>query len=183
MIYSWTDPTMLGLVERVGPVQLAKRGPFVALVRAVASQQLSGAAAHSILRRLKLRVKLTPQVIANTPVTIFRGCGFSNAKAVYLREIGAFATSGGLRGLSKLSDDEVIDRLTGIKGVGRWTAEMLLIFALERSDVWPLGDGGVQQAAKRFYRVRTPKGLQRLGERFRPWRSHAAWYLWRGLEE
>ncbi len=173
---------MLGLVKCVGPVQLSKRSPFVALVRAVASQQLSGAAAHSILRRLRQRLKFTPQIIANTPVTVFRECGFSNAKAAYLREIGAFSSSGGLRGLSKLSDEDVIDRLTGIKGVGRWTAEMLLIFALERPDVWPIGDGGVQQAAKRFYRIRTPKGLVRLGERFRPWRSHAAWYLWRALD-
>ncbi|HSE66406.1 MAG TPA: hypothetical protein VLB12_05450, partial [Gemmatimonadales bacterium] len=80
-------------------------------------------------------------------------------------------------------DAEVVERLTSVKGIGAWTAEMFLIFSLNRPDVWPVGDGGIQRAALNLYRIRSPRSLQKLGERFRPVRTHAAWYLWRSLDE
>ena len=111
-----------------------------------------------------------------------RAAGLSRAKTIYLRELARFALAGGLHDLDRLEDEVVVERLTRVKGVGRWTAEMFLMFSLGRPDVWPLGDGGVQRAARQLYRIRSPRRLAQLGERFRPFRSHAAWYLWRSID-
>ncbi|HKV75316.1 MAG TPA: hypothetical protein VJN95_12425, partial [Gemmatimonadales bacterium] len=109
--------------------------------------------------------------------------GLSRAKAQAVRDLARFTEAGGLRGLSRLSDEAVVERLIRVKGIGTWTVDMFLMFSLGRQDVWPIGDGGVQRAAANLYGARTRPALLKLGERFRPFRSHAAWYLWRSLEE
>jgi len=175
-------PIMAGLVARHGPARLSRRQPFESLVGAIISQQISGKAADSIAANLRARVELTPAGLLAAHHRTLRAAGLSRAKALYLRELAAFARDGGLRGLQRLEDEVVIERLTAVKGIGRWTAEMFLMFSLARPDVWPVGDGGVQRAAQLLYRVRSPRRLQALGDRFRPWRSHAAWYFWRALD-
>jgi DNA-3-methyladenine glycosylase II len=172
---------MAGLVARHRPPGFERRRPFPSLVDAIVSQQISGKAADSIMNRLRSLVPIQPASLARADLRRLRRAGLSRAKAVYLRELARFAEDGGLRGLSRLADGVVVERLTSVKGVGVWTAEMFLIFSLGRPDVWPVGDGGVQRAAFNLYGVKTPQKLAALGERFRPFRTHAAWYLWRSL--
>lgn len=174
---------MADLVARHPPPQLEPEPAFPSLVDAIVSQQISGKAAESILRRLAETVAIRPAALAAADLRRLRRAGLSRAKAVYVRELARFARSGGLRGLSRLPDDAVVERLTSVKGIGVWTAEMFLIFSLNRPDVWPIGDGGIQRAAVRLYGARTPRRLQALGERFRPVRTQAAWYLWRSLSD
>lgn len=176
-------PIMADLVTRHRPPAYPAQPPFPALVDAIVSQQISGKAAASILARLAELVPLRPAPLARADLRRLRAAGLSRAKAMYVRELARFAAAGGLRGLDRLEDAAVIDRLVQVKGVGVWTAEMFLIFSLRRPDVWPVGDGGIQRAAERLYRVRARSRLVRLGERFRPVRTAAAWYLWRSLED
>jgi DNA-3-methyladenine glycosylase II len=174
-------PVMADLVVRYRPPAFPPQRPFPALVDAIVSQQISGKAAESILARLRTLVPIRPAPLAAADLRRLRRAGLSRAKAVYVRELARFAADGGLRGLSRLPDEAVVERLTSVKGVGVWTAEMFLIFSLGRPDVWPVGDGGVQRAAMNLYGVKSLKRLQTLGDRFRPYRTHAAWYLWRSL--
>lgn len=174
-------PVMAGLVEKHRPPLIEPQRPFPSLVDAIVSQQISGKAAESIMNRLRELVPITPATLASADLRRLRRAGLSRAKALYVRELARFAVAGGLRGLHRLPDEAVIERLTAVKGIGVWTAEMFLIFSLGRPDVWPVGDGGVQRAAFNLYGVRTPKKLAQLGERFRPVRTYAAWYLWRSL--
>jgi DNA-3-methyladenine glycosylase II len=174
-------PVMSGLVARYRAPAFPPRQPFPSLVDAIVSQQISGKAADSIMARLRTLVAIRPAELADAELRRLRRAGLSRAKATYVRELARFARDGGLRGLARLPDQAIVERLTTVKGVGVWTAEMFLIFSLGRPDVWPVGDGGVQRAALNLYGVKTPKRLAELGERFRPWRSHAAWYLWRSL--
>jgi DNA-3-methyladenine glycosylase II len=176
-------PIMADLVARHRPPLIQPQAPFPALVDAIVSQQISGKAAASIMARLAQLVPIRPAALAEADPRRLRAAGLSRAKAGYVRELARFARAGGLRGLSRLADQAVIERLVQVKGVGVWTAEMFLIFSLSRPDVWPVGDGGIQRAAERLYRVRARSRLQRLGERFRPVRTSAAWYLWRSLED
>jgi DNA-3-methyladenine glycosylase II len=172
---------MADLVARHRPPVFRGERPFPALVDAIVSQQISGKAAESIMSRLRDLVPIRPATLAVADLRRLRRAGLSRAKAVYVRELARFALTGGLRGLHRLTDEAVVERLTSVKGVGVWTAEMFLIFSLGRPDVWPVGDGGVQRAAMNLYGVRNLKRLARLGDRFRPYRTHAAWYLWRSL--
>jgi DNA-3-methyladenine glycosylase II len=174
---------MAALVARHIPPRFEVQRPFRSLVDAIVSQQISGRAAASIMHRLESRLPIQPSTLANADLRRLRRAGLSRAKARYVRTLGQFAVAGGLRGLRRMSDDAVIERLTAVKGIGVWTAEMFLIFSLHRPDVWPVGDGGIQRAALNLYGARTRKALERLGERFRPLRTHAAWYLWRSLED
>jgi DNA-3-methyladenine glycosylase II len=174
-------PVMADLVARHVPPAFPVQRPFPSLVDAIVSQQISGKAAASILARLETLVPIRPAALAEADLRRLRRAGLSRAKAVYVRELARFAREGGLRGLGRLPDEEIVARLTTVKGVGVWTAEMFLIFSLRRPDVWPVGDGGVQRAAVRLYGARTRKQMERLGERFRPFRTYAAWYLWRSL--
>ncbi|MEO8635354.1 MAG: DNA-3-methyladenine glycosylase 2 family protein [Gemmatimonadales bacterium] len=173
---------MSGLVLRHGPMTFERKSPFEALVGAIISQQISGKAAASIAARLRTRVTFDPAALARAHPMTLGAAGLSRAKATYLRELAQFALAGGLNALETEDDDAVVERLTSVKGIGRWTAEMFLMFSLGRPDVWPVGDGGVQRAALQLYRVRSPRRLAQLGERFRPFRSHAAWYLWRSID-
>lgn len=175
-------PIMAGLCARHGPVRLERRQPFESLVDAIVSQQISGKAADAILGRIRARIPMLPAALAAADPRRLRRAGLSRAKAVYVRELARFTDQGGLEGIEDLNDAEVVERLTSVKGIGVWTAEMFLIFSLNRLDVWPVGDGGLQRAARNLYRVRTPRSLLKLGDRFRPLRSHATWYLWRSLD-
>ena len=176
-------PVMADLVARHRPPLIEPRRPFPSLVDAIVSQQISGKAAASIMARLEGLVPLRPAALAEADPRRLRRAGLSRAKVRYVRELSRFALNGGLRGLDKLPDPAVVERLTAVKGVGIWTAEMFLIFSLNRADVWPVGDGGIQRAAINLYGIKTRKGLERLGERFRPVRTSAAWYLWRSLSD
>ena len=175
-------PIMAELVARHPGPRLEPRPPFSSLVDAIVAQQISGKAAASILARLRCTVPIRPAALAAADPRRLRRAGLSRAKARYLRELARFTVHGGLRGIHRLDDGAIVERLTMVNGIGVWTAEMFLIFCLNRPDVWPVGDGGIQRAAANLYGVRTRKGLERLGERFRPLRTHAAWYCWRSLE-
>ena len=191
------DPLLRRLIRRHGPCTLApvwRRAPFEALVRAIIYQQLHGRAAATILQRL---IDLFPEAKFPTPQHLLgasdeqlRGVGLSRQKTGYLRDL-AEKTGAGLvplrrAGLAKASDEEIIARLTQVKGIGRWTVEMLLIFSFGRLDVWPVDDYGVRKgyskADGRETQV-TPGELRLLGEAWTPWRSVAAWYFWREAED
>jgi DNA-3-methyladenine glycosylase II len=189
------DPVMGRVIARHGPCALVPRklSPYESLLRAIAHQQLHGRAAESILARF---VALSgngrfpsPETVLALRTTAMRRCGFSQAKARAIRDIARHAVSGVVptkRGCARLSDDELIERLTAIWGVGRWTVEMLLIFTLGRLDVLPVDDFGVREGYRLAYggrRQPTPKALRGFGERWAPYRSVAAWYLWRVANE
>ena len=182
---------MRALIRRHGPCDLAPRrgSPYEALSRAIAHQQLNGRAARTILGRFvglfpRERFPAPAAVLAARAATI-RRAGFSGAKVLALKDIARHAVAGVVptrRACRRLGDDELIERLIPIRGVGRWTVEMLLIFTLGRLDVLPVDDFGVREGFRRAYGRRarpTPRALRAWGERWKPYRSVAAWYLWR----
>ena len=175
------DPTMASLVERHGPAPVGERPLFAALVRAVVAQQVSAAAARSILARVEARFGVEPAPLARARADALRRCGLSGAKAATVRDLGRRALRGELDGLAGLDEGAARERLLAIRGVGPWTVQMVELFALGRADIWPVGDAGIQRAALALYGVPRDE-LEGLGERFRPYRSHAAWYLWRSLD-
>jgi DNA-3-methyladenine glycosylase II len=189
------DPVMKRLVKAHGPCGLTAdpATPFAALVRAITHQQLHGRAAETILGRLRARFPRkrlpTPVELLALPVEVLRADGFSGAKAAALHDLAAKAQEGVVptaRALASLSDDEIVERLTVVRGVGRWTVEMMLMFRLGRPDVWPTDDFGVRNGYAIAYGLRempSAKALMPLGEPFKPWRSAAAWYLWRAADQ
>ena len=192
---SAADPVMARLIREIGPCQLEPetwRSPFQSLVQAVAHQQLNGTAAETILTRFKKlfpgRKFPRPEDLATVTDEQIRACGFSFAKIRALRDIAEKTLSGVVptaRQIVKLSDDEIIKRLTEVRGVGRWTVEMLLIFQLGRTDVLPVDDFGVRNGFRIAYKKRTmpkPKALLAHGRRWRPHGTTAAWYLWRAAD-
>lgn len=186
------DPVLSQLIKRVGPCHMgARQRPdhLSALVAAVTSQQLSTKAAATIYGRLTElfpeRV-LTAEGIAALDDSSLRGAGLSTQKVSYLRDLSARLLDGRLRleRLSVLADEDVVTCLTTVKGFGRWTAEMFLMFRLSRPDVLPVGDLGIVKAVQRLYGLRKPpeaRRLQEIGQRWRPYRSVACWYLWQSL--
>jgi len=185
---------MAQLVDRFGAPNLKPRRlpPFQALAHAIIHQQLSGAAAGTILKRF---VALfdgdsfpPPHEVIRLDVDRLRTAGLSRPKAHYIRDLAQKAMDGvvpSLKECDSLSDAELLERLTSIKGVGRWTVEMLLIFNLGRPDVLPVHDLGVRRGFKVAYRKRnapTPEQLDRFGVRWSPYRSTAAWYLWQAAD-
>ena len=166
--------------------------PFDALAESIAYQQLSGKAAATIFGRVRAlypkRKWLDPEQLLATPDETLRAAGLSRAKTAALKDLAAKTIDGTVpagRALIRMSDDEIITRLTAVRGIGRWTVEMLLLFDLGRPDVWPVDDYGVQKGfAKTFGRRKlpTPKQLMKFGEKWRPYRSMAAWYFWRALD-
>ncbi len=174
---------MSDLVTRHRAPVFRLRRAFPSLVESIVSQQISVKAADSIMARLRATVPIEPEALGQADPRRLRRAGLSRAKARYVRELSRFAVGGGLRGLGKLSDEAIIERLTTVKGIGVWTSEMFLMFSLGRPDVWPIGDGGIQRALIKLYRVKTPTQMMAIGEQFRPLRSHAAWYLWRSLSD
>ena len=191
---SKVDPVMRALIRRVGPCGLEVRNhsPFETLVRAIAHQQIHGRAAQAILGRFIAlfpgRRFPTPTDIAAVPARKMRRAGFSRGKIRAIKHIARRARAGFVptrAACHRLSDEEIIERLTELHGVGQWTVEMLLLFTLGRPDVLPVDDFGVREGFKVAYGRRkqpTPKQLRRYGERWRPYRSVAAWYLWRAVE-
>jgi DNA-3-methyladenine glycosylase II len=165
------------------------RDPFAALVSSIVHQQLSMKAAGTILSRLRAictEGRLTPKALSALPADRLRSAGLSRQKIRYLRDLSERFGSGRIRaaGLRRMDDERVIATVTQILGIGRWTAEMLLIFGLGRPDVWPIDDLGIRSAAKKAYRLRgdpSAARLARLAEPWRPYRSVASWYLWRSL--
>jgi DNA-3-methyladenine glycosylase II len=189
------DARLGKLIARVGPFSLtvaARFSPFEGLAHAIAHQQLTGKVALAILGRLTAafpgRRFPLPEDIAGADDALLRGVGFSGAKVAALKDLAAKVLDGTVpqaSALRKMSDEEIVERLTSVRGVGRWTAEMLLIFRLGRLDVLPVDDFGVRKGFSLVYRrepMATPRELAAFGERWRPYRSVASWYFWRALE-
>lgn len=191
-----TDPRFAALIARSNRYNLKPvtgLRPFDALAESIVYQQLSGKAAATIFSRVRAlypgKKHLDPRLVLATPDEKLRGAGLSRSKTAALKDLAAKTLDGTVpmpRALAKMSDEEIITRLIAVRGVGRWTAEMLLLFELARPDVWPVHDYGVRKGfAKTFGRRKlpTPKQLTKLGEKWRPYRSVAAWYFWRALDK
>jgi len=186
------DPVIRDLMRAHGPCGLADAqhtDPFTALAHAIVSQQLSTKAAATIAGRFDALLGGAPTPARMTGVSDpeLRGVGLSMQKIGYLRDLCARIGSGSLplAALDTLPDDDVIAMLTEVKGIGRWTAEMFLMFRLHRPDVLPVGDLGIVKAVQRAYGLRKapdPKRLTKIGEPWRPYRSVACWYLWASLD-
>jgi len=189
------DPVLAKLVTRVGPCPIKPRprtNPYESLVKAVTYQQLNGKAAETILNRFKAlfpgrRFPKADEVL-RVPDDRLRAAGLSRNKLAAIKDIAAKTLDGTVptnRTVKHMSDHELVERLTTIRGVGPWTVEMLLIFTLGRPDVLPATDYGVRQGFALTYRLKglpKPQEIMEHGELWRPWRSVAAWYLWRALE-
>jgi DNA-3-methyladenine glycosylase II len=185
------DPIIGALIKRHGKCGLADaqhEDAFVALVHAIVSQQLSTKAAATIARRFDALFDGTPNpaAVARVQDDQLRAVGLSTQKVRYIRDLCARIADGSLPvdSLNELSDEDVIQRLTNVKGIGRWTAEMFLMFRLHRPDVLPVGDLGIVKAVQRAYGLRKiprPERLTKIGEPWRPYRSVACWYLWASL--
>jgi len=182
-------------MKKVGPYALklrSRRSPFQALVQSVVYQQLNGRAAATILGRVKALYPKkrfpTPEDIVATPEERLRSAGLSRAKTAALKDIAAKTIAGVVptsRAIAKMSEAEILERLTPLRGVGPWTVEMLLIFTLGRTDVLPATDYGVRKGFALTYGLKelpTPKELLAHGEKWRPHRTTAAWFLWRALD-
>jgi DNA-3-methyladenine glycosylase II len=182
------DPVLGEIIEHVGPLRLVRRSErFHALARAIIFQQLAGRAALAIYGRFVEKIGdgrfPTPQMVIDATDEALRAAGISRGKAIYLRDLATHVKNGSLNfhRFSRMGDEEIITELTSVKGIGRWTAEMFLMFNLYRPDVLPVGDLGFRNAVEKAYAIRTPlaaKELALMGERWRPYRSAATWYFW-----
>lgn len=184
------DPVMAGLIERVGNGRMGMRPPtFETLARAIVFQQLNWKAATKIYERLVAAAggTVTPEAILILTTQRMRKCGLSRQKLSYIRDLAQKTRSGEVQfaSLPAQSDDEVIAHLTRVKGIGIWSAQMFLMFALKRRDVLPTTDYGILSAVRKAYgikRLPKPRTVTRLAEKWRPYRSVACWYLWRSLD-
>lgn len=186
------DPGLARLIDRAGPCRYRIRpaqNPFHSLAESIAYQQLHGKAAAAIFTRVRAiyapRRFPTPEMFLATPDDALRAAGLSRAKLAAMKDLAAKTADGTIPSLARLKqmdDEEIIERLTQVRGIGRWTAEMLLMFRLGRPDVLPVTDYGVRKGYSVAFRRKElpePKWLLARGERWRPYRSVAAWYLWR----
>jgi len=189
------DRTLARMMREIGPCRLeipARESPYQALFESIVYQQLTGRAAATIHARvLKLfgsKRCPKPAAVAETGIDRLRSAGLSRSKAEALRDLAAHALDGSIptrAKAEKLCDEEIIERMTVVRGVGRWTVEMFLIFSLGRPDVLPTGDYGIKKGFARTYGRRIlpkPKELEDHGERWRPYRTVASWYLWRATD-
>jgi DNA-3-methyladenine glycosylase II len=200
---SEADPVLGELIKRAGPFTLklkSQHSPFEALLESIIYQQLHGKAAAAILKRLITffgEFHPSPENLIEAPDDRLRGCGLSQAKMLALRDLAAKTLDGTVPTLTqirRLRDEEIIERLTQVRGIGPWTVEMLLIFRLGRSDVFPVTDYGVRKGFSLTFKrlpkrkpfdstmLAKPAEMLRRGERWRPWRSVASWYLWRACD-
>ncbi len=192
---SQADKTLARLIKKVGPCRLepqTKRAPFQALVRSVTFQQLNGKAAETILGRVlalyPARKFPSPEDLLATPDEKLRAAGLSRNKTAAVKDIAAKTIAGVVpdsRTIKKLSNEEILERLTSVRGVGPWTVEMLLMFTLGREDVFPVTDFGVRKGFALTYGLKelpSPKELLAHGEKWRPHRTTASWYLWRAVD-
>jgi DNA-3-methyladenine glycosylase II len=186
-----SDPVLAAIIQRVGPYRIQFREPeFGTLVRSIVYQQLSGKVASVILERLIAALpgrKLTPRAILKLTPEKMRSVGLSGAKTAYIRDLAERTKAGEVvfEDIHARTDEEVIEHLTQVKGIGVWTAHMFLIFALQRANVLPVGDLGVRAAIKRAYGLEElpkPKEVERIAAGWHPYCSVAAWYLWRSLD-
>jgi DNA-3-methyladenine glycosylase II len=183
------DPAFGPWVKHIGPPRLRRvtDAPFCYLARAIVYQQLAGNAAATIHGRFVEAVggTVTPAAVRRASDEALRGAGLSRGKLAAIRDLADKARLLQLHRLPELPDDDVVERLTTVRGIGPWTAHMYLIFALRRPDVWPVGDLGVRAGYARVHgleEVPTQKEMLGAGDAYRPWRSAAAWYCWRVLE-
>jgi DNA-3-methyladenine glycosylase II len=186
------DPVLRRLVEETGPPRMQVRTESLlgTLVRAIVYQQLAGAAAAAIHRRLieALEGDVTPEGLLALSDETLRAVGLSKAKVLSLRDLAAKVMDGTVvlepRKLRTLSNDDVVARLSSVRGIGKWTSEMFMIFQLRRLDVWPTGDLGIRKGFGLAWGIPTPtaKELEPLGDPYRPYRSVVAWYCWRAAE-
>jgi DNA-3-methyladenine glycosylase II len=190
---SRADPTLGSAIKILGPCTL-KRGrgsPYEALLSAIVHQQIHGNAAAAILGRFKALQGgryPTPQELLDVPEATLRACGLSASKQMAMRDVAAKAIDGTVadrRTLRRLTDEVIIERLVTVRGVGRWTAEMLLMFTLNRPDILPVDDFGVREGFKLLYGLQEqpkPRVLAEYGQRWAPYRTTASWYLWRYVD-
>jgi DNA-3-methyladenine glycosylase II len=187
------DPALGAVIDRVGPYKLVPRAEgthFDHVVRSIVGQQLSGRAAQTIYGRvlgLKKGGRPTPKDFLKFPDATLRAAGLSGRKVEYVKELARRTHDGSLPILKihEMDDDAVIETLVSVRGIGPWTAQMVLMFRLGRPDVFPELDLGVQKAVQKLRRMRklpTPKQMTRIGQTYSPYRTYAAWYLWRSLE-
>ena len=183
------DPVMAGLISQFPNAVLANRGdPFQTLARAIVGQQISVKAADSVWARFaEFAQRIAPEHIVTLEQAALAACGLSRRKAEYLHDLAGHFVDGRIQPAhwTALDDEAVITELIDVRGIGRWTAEMFLIFSLRRPDIWPVDDIGLQKAVALHYldgERPTPKGLRQHGERHAPWRTVATWYLWRSLD-
>jgi DNA-3-methyladenine glycosylase II len=182
------DSRMAAVIAAVGPCRIKYTDPeFGSLVRSIVYQQLSGRVASVIFARLTAEtgVPVRPSAILRLTPEQLRAIGLSRQKAAYITDLAARARSIQFPRLPRLSDQEIIARLTSVKGVGVWTAQMFLLFSLRRPDVLPTGDLGIRTAVRRAWGLDdlpTPRQVEEIGAPWHPWCSVASWYLWRSLE-
>jgi len=185
-----SDPVLAAIIERVGPCRMDYDVPeFENLARSIVYQQLNGRAAATIFSRLEALAgqPLTPKGILGVTEAQMRAVGLSKQKLSYIRDLAAKTANGTIKfaRLSEMSDEEVVEHLTQIKGIGTWTAHMFLMFALRRPDILPTGDYAIQVAFKKHYKKRKlpkPKDMEKIAKAWAPYRSVACWYLWQSLD-
>jgi len=194
---SKADPLLAALIEKAGPCKLERAGhfePFESLLSSIAHQQLTGKAAETILGRLKTKYGEgasgwpTPTRLLAARMPSIRACGFSGNKALAIKDLAAKTLDGTVptaKELHELEEEKIIERLTEVRGIGRWTVEMMLMFRLGRLDVLPVDDFGVRKGYSKLYGKKemvTPKELRVLAEGWKPYRSVGSWYMWRVLD-
>jgi 3-methyladenine DNA glycosylase/8-oxoguanine DNA glycosylase len=190
------DPKMAALIEQVGPCTMTIRHShsiFYTLLRAITYQQLAGAAAAKIFARVELCCapdgsQPVPEQVMSATDEALRAAGLSRNKMAAIRDLAAKTLDGTvpeLKAIRRMGDEEIIERITKVRGIGRWTVEMLLMFRLGRMDVLPVDDYGVRKGAQVTYRMRKlpdKKRLTKVAEKWRPWRSIGSWYMWRAVD-
>jgi len=180
------DPVMGAIIRAHPKVFMVRRGEaFMTLARAICGQQISVKAAQAVWNRLVTCCsEITPEGVLARKRTELRACGLSDRKTEYIADLAQHFADGKIHQhrWPQMSDEEIIAELVDVRGIGRWTAEMFLMFNLLRPDVFPLDDLGLQKAIRRSYKKTAVKTMKKLGESWRPWRSVATWYLWRSLD-
>jgi DNA-3-methyladenine glycosylase II len=181
------DPVMAAIMKRHPKVFMMRRGEaFMTLARAICGQQISVKAAQSVWNRIVvcLDEKITPEAVIAKDRKKLRACGLSDRKTEYIADLAQHFVDGKIheRRWPEMDDEAIIAELVDVRGIGRWTAEMFLMFNLLRPDVFPLDDLGLQKALRLSYRKKSLRSMKALGETWRPWRSVATWYLWRSLD-
>jgi len=193
---SASDKRLAALIARSRRYEISPNlnmRPFDALAESIAYQQLSGKAAATIWKRVRgifpRRKFLDPKLVLETPDEKFRAAGLSRSKVAALKDLAGKTIEGTVptgRAMAKMTDGEIIERLIQVRGIGRWTVEMLLLFDLGRPDVWPVHDYGVRKGFAKIFGKRkllTPRQMDKHGRKFQPYRSALAWYCWRALDE
>ncbi len=191
VLFLQKDSELSPIIDRIGPYKLKRRyHHFSVLIESIISQQITGSAAEAIFQRFKKLYPIFPTAsqILSTSKSQLRAAGLSSMKIEYLKDLARHVEDGrlDLKTLSKMKDENVIIQLTQVKGIGRWTAEMFLIFSLGRQDIFPVDDLGLRKAVQLLFslsEIPKPKEALRLGERWKPYRTIATWYLWKSLQK